>query len=181
MPRVASVTKERLIDAAVELLEKEGIEEVTARKVAKYAGCSTQPIFKSYKGMNELIADVVLKSSEVFCEFYDNFNSNQDTPFVNLGLAYISFAKNHEHMFRLLFASHIEKPHSTYEMINGGDKGYVFAEINKCSDRAKAGEVFSDIWMYIHGCACLVLNGEFDLSDEETVQAITGMYNKLSK
>lgn len=181
MPRVASVTKERLIAAAVELLEKEGIEEVTARKVAKYAGCSTQPIFKSYKGMNELIADVVNSSADAFKEYYDSYNANSNVPFVNLGMAYISFAKNHEHMFRLLFASHIEKTVSTYELINGGDKGYVLSEINKCQDRAKGGEIFSDIWMYIHGCACLVLNGEFDLTDEETVQAISGIYNKLAR
>lgn len=181
MPRTASVTKEQLVDAATELLEKEGIEEVSARKVAKYAGCSTQPIFKSYKSMNELIDDVVKKAVDTFIAYCESYPKTSDTPFVNLGLAYISFAQRHENMFRLLFASHINKPVSTYELINGGDKGTVIAEINKISDRNKGGEIFSDLWMYIHGCACLVLNGEFDLSEEETKAALIGMYGKLSK
>lgn len=181
MPRTAQITREKLVEAAMKLLENEGIEEVTARKVAKMAGCSTQPIFRLYKNMDELIAEVVARSADLFATYYSRFKKVDDTPFVNLGLAYISFAAAHENIFRLLFASHIKKPLSTYELINGNDKGYVLIEVDKCADRGKGGEIFSNIWMYIHGCACLVLNGEFDLTEAETVESIKGMYYKLSK
>ena len=181
MPRTAMITKEKLVEAAMQLLEAEGIEQVTARKVAAKAGCSTQPIFRLYKNMGELIDEVVHCAADKFDEYYTNFKRVDDTPFVNLGLAYISFAKDNENIFRLLFASHIKKPLSTYELINGRDKGYVLTEVDKCTDRALGGAIFSDIWMYIHGCACLVLNDEFDLTEAETVEAIKGMYAKLAK
>ena len=38
MPRTISITKESLIDASVELLRKEGMNALTARKLAKEAG-----------------------------------------------------------------------------------------------------------------------------------------------
>lgn len=181
MPRTAVITKEKLIDAAMMLLEREGVSEVSARKVAKEAGCSTQPIFRLYKNMDDLMEDVIKRCVLKFTNFYNEFKSVDATPFVDLGLAYITFAKEEENVFRLLFASHVKKPLSTYELINGGDLGFVLSQVNKCSDPSKGGEIFSDIWMYIHGCACLVLNDEFDLTEAETIQAIKGMYYKLAK
>ena len=46
MARKETITKEDIIQAAFEILQEEGIEQVTARKLAAKANCSTQPIFR---------------------------------------------------------------------------------------------------------------------------------------
>ena len=51
MARKESITKQMIIDGAFELLKKEGVEAVTARKLAAHIGCSTQPIFRVYENM----------------------------------------------------------------------------------------------------------------------------------
>ena len=48
MARKESITKDMLIDVAFELVKEEGSENLTARKLASKAGCSTQPIFRIY-------------------------------------------------------------------------------------------------------------------------------------
>ena len=54
MARKESITKTMLLEAAFELVKDEGIENLTARKLAAKAGCSTQPIFRTYKNMEEV-------------------------------------------------------------------------------------------------------------------------------
>ena len=54
MPAVRKVSKEQIIDAAVEVLRDNGFSAINARSVAKKLGCSTQPIYFSFKNMDEL-------------------------------------------------------------------------------------------------------------------------------
>ena len=48
MPAVRKVSKEQIIDAAVEVLRDDGFSAINARSVAKKLGCSTQPIYFSF-------------------------------------------------------------------------------------------------------------------------------------
>ena len=73
MARKESVTKSMILDTAVQLAKEEGIENVTARKLASKIGCSTQPIFRVYANMTELYADVYQKAIELFADYYENF------------------------------------------------------------------------------------------------------------
>ena len=51
MPRKESITLEQINQAAFDLVRESGFAELTARKLAAKAGCSTQPIFRVYKNM----------------------------------------------------------------------------------------------------------------------------------
>ncbi len=55
MSRKASVTESMILDSAFALMQEEGFEQVTARKLAVKTGCSTQPIFRLYENMDQLI------------------------------------------------------------------------------------------------------------------------------
>ena len=54
MARKETITKDYLFETAFQMLREEGIENITARKLAAKAGCSTQPIFRLYSNMEEL-------------------------------------------------------------------------------------------------------------------------------
>ena len=55
MARKEMITIDRILDTAFAMTREEGFANVTARKVAAKAGCSTQPIFRVYKNMEELL------------------------------------------------------------------------------------------------------------------------------
>lgn len=183
MARTQSVTEEMIEKAAFELATEEGIEAVTARKVATKAGCSTQPIFRLYENMEQLQSRVISMAGNFFSDFYENYPKADQVPFVDLGRAFIDFAKKYEKLFALLFASHYKKSASTYEYINGGNKMFVLKELRKMQgvDAPKAGAIFSDFWTYVNGMACMVLNGDMDLTDEEIRDKLAGMFERLSK
>ena len=56
MARRESVTIDMILDTSFALTREEGFFNITARKVAAKVGCSTQPIFRVYKNMEELLA-----------------------------------------------------------------------------------------------------------------------------
>ena len=84
---------------------EEGFDHVTARTLAARAGCSTQPIFRVYKNMEELGTELFDKVIAFFSAYYEEFPKKNNTPFVNLGFAYIKFAQENPKLFQLLFDS----------------------------------------------------------------------------
>lgn len=54
MPAAKRISKEAIIDAAAAVLRIGGFEAINARSVAEALGCSTQPIYLSFRNMEEL-------------------------------------------------------------------------------------------------------------------------------
>ena len=65
MPPVIRFTKEAVLNAAYQLVRREGPAALNARAVAKELGGSTQPIFRAYTGMDELQSDVIRLADDV--------------------------------------------------------------------------------------------------------------------
>ena len=54
MARKEQISKQMILDGAFDLVRTQGIEMLTARKLAAHISCSTQPIFRVYTNMEEL-------------------------------------------------------------------------------------------------------------------------------
>ena len=90
MARKEMITIDRILDTAFAMTREEGFANVTARKVAAKAGCSTQPIFRVYKNMEELWDAVYERATAYFLDYYSLYPRTGKTPFSNLGMAYIA-------------------------------------------------------------------------------------------
>lgn len=181
MARKESITIDDILNTAFEMTKEEGFDSVTARKVATKAGCSTQPIFRVYKNMEELQEAVYEKAANYFQDFYTMYPRSQASPFCNLGMAYIAFAREEKNLFRLLFVNEKGGSKSLYELLNG-QKGNVVTEINqaKLSGCADPGHTFMKMWIFIHGAACMSLTGDYDLTDMETLELLDKAYKSFS-
>lgn len=167
MARKEITSREDIKTAGFNMTREQGIEEVTARKLAAYAGISTQPIFRHYSTMEECIRDIFEASYLFFDNFYDEFDKNSRIPFVNLGMAYISFAEKEPNLFKFLFMEKHEL--NLYEILNGRS-GAVKIEMINCKESGAAfpDQVFMKMWMLIHGAACMTITGDYDLSAIQT-------------
>ena len=58
MPPKTIISKEDVLNASLTLIRNEGAERLNARNLAKQLNCSTNPIFRIYKNMEELKKDV---------------------------------------------------------------------------------------------------------------------------
>ena len=177
MARRETITIQMVLDTAFSMTREEGFANVTARKVAVKTGCSTQPIFRVYKNMDELWSAIYEKAVDFFQDYYSLYPRMGKTPFSNLGMAYIAFAREEKHLFELLFVNGGQKRKSTYEVLNGS-QGNVLYEVNlaRVSGCVDPGDIFMKMWIFIHGAACMTLTGDYELTNVETLELLERSY-----
>ena len=178
MSRKATITQKEIVNAAFKITKKEGFEQITSRKLAAVAGCSTQPIFRIYENMDGLKKDVYEKAAAYYEDYYNDFAKTHDVPFVDLGLAYIGFAQKYPHLFRLLFVSANGPESKTmYDLVNGANENVV-KEINKAAAKGAkdAQQLFMQMWIFIHGAGCMAVTGDYDLDEAASVALLESAY-----
>ena len=182
MSRKATITQKEIVNAAFKITKREGFEQITSRKLAAAAGCSTQPIFRIYENMDALKKDVYDKAAVYYEDYYNDYTKSHEVPFVDLGLAYIGFAQKYPHLFRLLFISEQgPESKSMYDLVNGSNENVV-KEINKAVAKGagNAQDLFMKMWIFIHGIACMVLKNDFDMSEKEIEELLVATYIAFS-
>lgn len=71
--------KQRIIDAAIEVLKENPIEDTTVRKIAAKAGLTTGAIYHHYKNKDEVLFDVVRQSLQFTHKLSDTVK-NENNP-----------------------------------------------------------------------------------------------------
>ncbi len=104
MPPKQRITREMIMESAFEMFCREGMDAVNARSVAKALGCSTQPIFSYYTGMQELRDTLNQKAREMFA---DKVLSTQkgDAWLVDMCQAFVCFVIEQPHVYSYLYNS----------------------------------------------------------------------------
>jgi len=94
------ITKEMLVDAAFEIVRKDGTDKLTVKNIAEKLGCSVQPIYSYCQNMDGLRNDLAKKAGS-FVQEYVRGSVDRDDLFRSTGRAYIRIAKEEPHIFRL--------------------------------------------------------------------------------
>ena len=168
MSAKAIIKEETLINGAVKIIRNNGIEELSARNLAKTVGCSTQPIFRIFKNMDELkdkVYDVVYEIHQKFI----NKEQTHQVAFIGVGLSYIRFARKEKNLFKFLFMSNVSKYNNILDMAEN-EQGKIYAEMIQKStglsyDASK--QIYINTWLIIHGIASMMATTNSELSDEE--------------
>jgi len=172
MPRRASTTKEDMVEAAFELVRRDGLEALTARSLAAQLGCSTQPIMYRFPDLS-VLRELVYQRADAFHSEY-LFRASD---LLDMGLRYVRFASEERPLFRLLFQSGHFDGASITEIIAAPEAAAVL--------QAAAGEfglsgdaiasVFEALYVAVHGYASLVANNAMTydpVAVERTLMAI---------
>ena len=64
MPPRAKITKEMIVDTAFCIVQEEGIDKVTARRISEKLNCSTQPVLYHFATIEEIKDNVYKKADE---------------------------------------------------------------------------------------------------------------------
>jgi AcrR family transcriptional regulator len=98
-------TRDRLVAAALAVLEREGPAAIQARTLAAEIGASTMAVYTHFGGMPKLIEAVLREGLSRFAE-HTRGVPHTDDPMADLiagGLAYGEFAMQNPQLYRLLF------------------------------------------------------------------------------
>ena len=151
--------RERVIQAALQLLRKKGAVAIRARTIAQKIGCSTQPIYTAFSGMRDLERTLLREVRRFYREFLVRDHGGS-TPFENIGLSYLRFAREEPLLFNWLLESGRLKvdfdaqTHSP-EVQLGLDR--MAADPSLTGLRPEQIERLQrNLWIYTHGLAVLL-------------------------
>lgn len=171
MPPRPQVTKEQLIDAALNIARKQGFEKVTAREVGKALGMSSRPVFTYYSSMQELKADVYKAAYGLYVSCVEE-GLNGKYPFRDSGRQTIKFVKEEPGLFKLLCYPYDEDPDpsSTVGSFQFFESNFALirptieSEYGLYGDDAKC--FFRNVWLFTLGIAMLIISGSCPYSDD---------------
>jgi len=101
MARPISVTREKILTAAIDVVRKDGASSLTARSLASALGCGANAIFSAYGSMEGILEAVRAEARRLFSErISEGFSLNP--PFKGFGLALLWFAMDEPQLYRIV-------------------------------------------------------------------------------
>lgn len=181
MPPKVRVTKKMILDAAFDIIRKDGHENLSARGIAERLGCSTQPVLYNFKTVDE-IREEVYRIADGYHTLYIMPSEELDQdPLLALGLNYIRFGYEEHHLFRFLFQTNQFGGMNMDALINDPQLSAVIgmmAEGMKCGEE-EAREMFLLFFVAAHGYASLLANNTMEYDEEQSVKMLKTMYDNL--
>lgn len=181
MPPKVKITREDVINAAIEIIRKSGLAAVNARSISAALGSSTQPIFSNFSSMQELNDAVLSRAHEIYQEYADlKALAGKYPEYKAMGMAYIGFAKDEGELFKLLFMRD-----RSNEPSNGEDGLFDSAAlgVQKSLGISKERAVLFHlkIWTFVHGIATMIATNYLELDTGIISQMLTDIYQSQKK
>lgn len=173
-------TKEEMIEAALRVVQKKGIDSLTAKTIADELGTSTRPIFTSFGSMDEVKQAVYEAAVRVY-DSYTEAGLKEKIPFLGVGKSYIRFAQEEPELYRLLFLTRTPE----YSAINSMRHLQTLVRpslMNIYHITAEEADLyFRDLWLVAHSLSTLIVTGDCPYSDQEIGQILTGFSISVCK
>ena len=173
MPPKSKINKQDILTSSLEIIRKSGFEEVNARSIAKEMNCSTNPIFRVYKNMDELKEELIEEIYKYYREFTDIYVDENDELY-RVSYAYIEFARKEKNLFKAVYISDIGGQRTQSQIIQSSYNQNIIKKIEKQYQISfdEACQLFQNIRFYTHGIATYVLVDSISLSQEEVSELL---------
>lgn len=180
MPPKIKITEEEIINMAMGIIRRSGVESLNARSLAKELGCSVHPIFRAFDSMEGLKTAVYEKAEQIFNQRM--LNCNKEDGFLGIGLTYIDFAKNEKNLFQLLFMSDAFHEKNLIDIAGSteGDDEIIemLCQMTGLSTQS-AKELYTGVWLTTHGIASMFATNSCSLSDEDNRRLLSNSFMGL--
>lgn len=175
MGRKTQITKDIILETALQMLIRDGYASITVKTLAAEIGCSTQPIvwhFENMQGFRKAFLEHCIAHTK---GQFTVWNDSLDEMLVKTATHYIAIARNTPNLFRFVYVDNKEECKNS-EIIASLqlDNTKKIMELlcrEKGLTNAQAVAFLMDYEFYIHGIASYTMSG-FCSFDEETVTAM---------
>lgn len=168
MARTIKYSKEDILEKSVEFIKEHGYSKLTVRELAKYIGCSTQPIFKNYENLDMYKEDLKFYLRKDYSAFVYKYIDIKDYLYT-ISYAYAFYAKKEPNIFFSLFMADLAGSRTVNEVLNT-DRN--METINAMVKQYKisleeAKRVYREVRFYTHGIATQLCVNSIKLTDKE--------------
>jgi AcrR family transcriptional regulator len=167
MPEVR-FSEESVLDSALALVRKQGYRTLSARSIANAAGCSVQPLYSRFGGMDGLMKALYEHARQWVIRYNKKHAAEACNAFASNGRSHIRLAQEERNLFEFLYLSPYMPAESIDSLFESVSQPGVQEEIAKRGgvDMDRARELYVNMIVYTHGLASMIACGA-SFSDEE--------------
>lgn len=181
MPANKKVSREAIIDAAVDVLRNGGFSAINARSVAKELGCSTQPIYLSFRNMDELKAALTQRAIAQHTQrVRDSLRAHEgsDSRYSSYGMGFVQFAAQEKQLFRWLYLEDNQLGAYQDDILLPEVIGVIMEEFDYSEETAR--KFHRDMVYYSYGLAILANTDHLNLTETELREAFRREFRALA-
>lgn len=172
--------KEELLQTALEMIDKEGLDAITLRDLTQRLGTSRTAVYRHFTSKEALILGVIEKGygqlDLMFTPIFQDRTHTVAERFEAMGRAYLDFAIEHPNLYRLLFGDKYHQERE--ELCDYKDESQatgLYALIGLLLEAQEAGNIAqvnpmvqaAMVWASIHGLASLLIDGHLMMNDNK--------------
>ena len=182
MPPKPKFTKEKIVQTALEIVSKKGVEALTAKELGDALGSSARPIFTVFNSMKEVQNEV---RAAAMCRF-ENFAEKKlpDMPlFKQVGMQMVLFGAKEPKLYQLLFMQ---------ENRNAVSFDDVFGELGPTAEtciglirdeygmsETDAKRLLENVWIYTFGVGALCATRVCHFSEEKLGEMLSTEFQAM--
>ncbi|UWZ83958.1 TetR/AcrR family transcriptional regulator [Occallatibacter riparius] len=172
-----TATSRRIYDCALRILEAEGPQAVSMRRVAKDAGITAMAIYHHFPSREALLDAVVQSEFEQLAVFFSRPNAKRslESAMTHILDGYIDYALAHPRIFDYVFASPREGARRFPDDFRARQSPTLNLVYDVVSSWMKLGklkrddawEISMELWAQVHGYLALWQGGRFHLPEDQ--------------
>lgn len=170
-------TSQRIYQCALGILEAEGPQAVSMRRVAKEVGVTAMAIYHHFPNREALLSAVVDSEFEQLAKYFGRLDERRsfEAAMTHIMDGYIDYALAHPRIFNYVFSA----PRLGARRFPGDFRARRSPTLNLTADavaswmklgklkRDDPWEIAMELWAHVHGYLALWRAGRFDLSEDE--------------
>lgn len=154
MPAKKQITREMILNAALKLLKEQGYEAVNIKRLAKALGCSTQPVYLSFSGMDELRSALIPLAVAEFEGYMQRGGRGEASSLYDM--PYVQFAKDEPRLFCFLFMRANAFAEIRQALIPMIERSIAALMAAYSISHEEADWLHDQLWMHAHGVAAMI-------------------------
>lgn len=179
MPAKKQITKEMILSSALDMLKKDGAESINVKSLAKKLGCSTQPIYLSFKSMGELRDELSSLAVEEFVKEMNRLCGKDEIDMC--GISYVRFAGIEPKLFQYLFMRE-----NAFSELKNALSPIIDRSVERLAkqyniDYAEADRLHDQLWLHAHGIASMIATGFCDWNMEKAEKMLSECRTSLTE
>ena len=181
MPTKIRISKDMILDAAFEIVRKDGMEKLSNRELANKLKCSIRPIYYQFENVEKMQKELYLKIEQYFYKFILDNMVEEIPKYKQVGINYIKFAKKEKKLFQILFMTDVGLTPDAFVLKSGEDYKEI-EKLIKISANIKEEDIkdfHTKMWIFCHGIATLVANDTIKLTDNQIQDLLSCEFQAL--
>ena len=181
MPTKIRISKDMILDAAFEIVRKDGMEKLSNRELASKLKCSIRPIYYQFENVEEMQKELYLKIEQYFYKFILDNMVKEIPKYKQVGINYIKFAKKEKKLFQTLFMTDVGLTPDAFVSKAGEDYKEIekFIKISANIKEEDIKDFHTKMWIFCHGIATLVANDTIKLTDNQIQDLLSCEFQAL--